>query len=404
MTSNNILNSLLEINLYILLISILWFIIKSKLSFNNQRLTALSIPVIGVLIWAVKPLLLAKKLVYSTTILGAVNVLPEVSNLNMDTTSEISWTGIYGLVTGMLLLYFVFKLIRVLWFFKGSVTEDGFRIKISNTEDSFSFFKFVHLRAGMDEHEKQVVLQHELIHCQKRHSFDLVVLEIFHSLFWINPLFFYLKKELVNIHEFEVDQEMYKTHKTNYMRHLLNYALGSVDSHYLLTSPFYNRLTITKRIKTMKTSKKSNFIVLFAIPVFAVLLAVVSCETNAQAPDSAPMPPPPPPIPTEYVQKGELTKQAEFPGGTEAMFAYMGENIKYSQAAKDEGFSGKVIVSFTVKEDGKIAFVQIKRGVAEELDQEAIRVVKNMPNWAPGEIDGKPVASQMVLPIMFALE
>jgi TonB family protein len=208
---------------------------------------------------------------------------------------------------------------------------------------------------------------------------------------------------LVNIHEFEVDQEMYKAHKTNYMRHLLNYALGSVDSHYLLTSPFYNRLTITKRIKTMKTIKKSNFLLALTIPMFAFLLAVVSCDTNAQANNTTPLPPPPP-IPSEYIQEGELTKQAQFPGGKEEMFAYMGNQIKYPKTAQKEGLSGKVLISFTIKEDGKIAFVQIKQGVSEELNNEAVRVIKNMPNWTPAEIEGKPVASQMVLPIMFALD
>jgi TonB family protein len=204
----------------------------------------------------------------------------------------------------------------------------------------------------------------------------------------------------VNIHEFEVDQEMYKTHKTNYMRHLLNYALGSVDSHYLLTSPFYNRLTITKRIKTMKTSRKPNQFLLLTIPLFAILLSIISCETTAQ---DAIMPPPPP-VPAEYIQKGELTKQAEYPGGKEALFAYMAENIKYSKTAQQEGISGKVFISFTVKKDGQIAFVTVKKSAGEELDKEAIRVIKNMPNWTPGEMDGTPVASQMVLPILFALD
>jgi TonB family protein len=228
-------------------------------------------------------------------------------------------------------------------------------------------------------------------------------MEIFHSLFWINPLFFYLKKELVNTHEFEVDQEMYKTHKSDYMRHLLNYALGSVDSHYLLTSPFYSKLTLKKRIKAMKTSKKSNLLLLLTIPVFALLLSLISCETNSPETHTVPTPPPPP-IPTEYIQKGTLTKKAQFPGGQQAMFTYMGENIHYSKAAQEQQLSGKVYISFTVKEDGKVSFVTVKRGVGKELDDEAIRVVKNMPNWVPAEIDGQPVASQMTLPIMFQLD
>ncbi len=409
MTSNSILNSILEINLYILIFSTLWIVIKSRISFISQRILLLSIPLIGVLVWAIKPLLMAKEMVYTSTVLTPVNILPKVSNLTENATSVLTGSGMYGGVTGGLVLYFLFKIANVLWFFKDAKKRGDISLKTSSMEDSFSFFKFIHLRAGMDEAEKKVVLQHELIHYQKRHSFDLVVMEVLHSLFWINPLFFYLKKELVNIHEFEVDQEMYKAHKSNYMRHLLNYALGSVDSHYLLTSPFYNRLTITKRIKMMKTSNKSNYILLFTIPIFALFLTVTSCEKKSEITNIPPPPPtvtnnpPPPPIPSEYLQEGELSKTPVFSGGKNALNTYLATNITYSKAAQEEGLSGRVFINFTVKKDGSIAFVTLQKGITKELDQEALRVIKNMPNWTPAEIDGRQVACQMTLPITFQL-
>ena len=400
MMSDFYISSILEINFYILIISFLWIIIKSEISFKYQRMSALLIPVLGMLVWAVKPLLIAKDLVYTSVVLAPINVIPQVSKMTNSVETKWNWPMIYIVISMILLAIFFYKIIRVLLFFKDSEKRESLFIKTSAKEDSFSFFNFIHLRDPMDEAEKQVVMQHELIHYQKRHSLDLVLLEIFHSLFWINPLFFYLKKEMVNIHEFEVDQEMYKTYKTNYMRHLLNYALGSVDSHYLLTSPFYNRLTITKRIQTMKTSKKTNSILLLTIPVFAIMLSVISCEKKTESP----MSPPPPPIPQEHVQKGELTKEAEFPGGKEAMYAYMGDNIKYSKTAQEQGISGKVIIEFTIKDNGNVAFVNVIKGVSEELDKEAIRVIKHMPDWTPAEVDGKPVSSQLKLPIMFALD
>jgi TonB family protein len=236
----------------------------------------------------------------------------------------------------------------------------------------------------MDEYEKQVVLQHELIHYQKRHSLDLLVLEVFHSLFWINPLFFYLKKELVNIHEFEVDQEMYKTHKTNYMRHLLNYALGSVDSHYLLTSPFYNRLTITKRIQTMKNNKnKNNFWLLLTIPALAIGINIISCENQSIKEE-------PKKNYTQVLQgqkdagieldASNQNKQPEFKGGVEAMYKFLGENVNYPESAKNEKVEGKVLINFTVNLDGTVAFVKVLKGISKELDDEAVRVVKTCQN------------------------
>lgn len=81
MTNNNLLNFVLEANTYTLLISILWVFIKSKISIRSQRFTALAIPILGVLIWAIKPFLLAKDMVYTNVILAPINVLTEVSIL-----------------------------------------------------------------------------------------------------------------------------------------------------------------------------------------------------------------------------------------------------------------------------------------------------------------------------------
>ena len=136
------------------------------------------------------------------------------------------------------------------------------------------------------------------------------------------------------------------------------------------------------------------------IPVkTAFTLPLVFQLTDKSAPT-----PPPPPIPSEHQQPAELSKVAEYPGGQTALFQYMGNNIQYSKEAQKEGISGKVIVQFTVKADGSIAYVIVKKGVSKALDTEALRVIKNMPDWTPAEKDGKAVASQMTLPIMFALE
>ena len=408
MINNRILQSVLEINLYILITSVLWLIIKSKISFKCQRVSALFIPLVSLFIWALKPLLKAKEMVYTTSILTPINVIPSVESITQNDGFSVNWFYVYGAISGILFLSFLYKIIRVLWFFKDSSPQGAVSIKTSGNEDSFSFFKFIHLRAQMDEAEKQVVLQHELIHYQKHHSFDLVVMEIFHSLFWINPLFFYLKKELVNIHEFEVDQEMYKAHKTNYMRHLLNYALGSVDSHYLLTSPFFNRLTITKRIETMKTNKnKNNVWLLLSIPVLALGLSVVSCENETLPED------PNATFEEMIAQQKEdgveldvskLSKTPQFKGGNEAMYKFLGENMHYPESAKNDSIEGRVFVTFVVTEEGEIINPTVVRGVNDALDTESLRVIRSMPKWEPGEKDGRPVKVAFTLPFTFKLQ
>ncbi|MBR5374017.1 MAG: energy transducer TonB [Paludibacteraceae bacterium] len=75
---------------------------------------------------------------------------------------------------------------------------------------------------------------------------------------------------------------------------------------------------------------------------------------------------------------------ATFPGGMEALNAYMLSNLAYPQIAIDEGIEGTVIVKFTVKADGRVAKVKVVRGVDPAIDNEALRVVRSMPLWIPG--------------------
>jgi protein TonB len=93
----------------------------------------------------------------------------------------------------------------------------------------------------------------------------------------------------------------------------------------------------------------------------------------------------------------------EFPGGKDAMFAYIGKNLKYPDQAVEEGIEGMVFVTFVVEKDGKISGARVLRGIGSGLGEEALRVVKSMPNWTPGTQRGQAVRVQYNLPIRFKL-
>ena len=94
---------------------------------------------------------------------------------------------------------------------------------------------------------------------------------------------------------------------------------------------------------------------------------------------------------------------ASYPGGQDELMKYIASSMKYPQDAMDNGFQGKVYVGFIVNEDGSISNVEIKRGVQESLDQEALRIIKNMPNWEPAEQDGQAIKSSYMLQVSFKL-
>lgn len=81
----------------------------------------------------------------------------------------------------------------------------------------------------------------------------------------------------------------------------------------------------------------------------------------------------------------------EFPGGTGELYKYLGNSIKYPPLAKESGIQGRVFVNFVVEPDGSISNVKVLRGIGGGCDEEAIRVVENMPSWKPGKQRGKAV-------------
>ena len=91
-------------------------------------------------------------------------------------------------------------------------------------------------------------------------------------------------------------------------------------------------------------------------------------------------------------------------GGFTELYKYLRSNINYPPAAKKENIGGRVIVTFIVEKDGSLTDVRVAKSVHPLLDDEAVRVVSEMPNWDPGEEDGKPVRVKYTLPIPFRLE
>jgi TonB family protein len=96
-----------------------------------------------------------------------------------------------------------------------------------------------------------------------------------------------------------------------------------------------------------------------------------------------------------------VEQMPQFPGGPQGMFRFLSETVKYPEKAKKAGLSGRVIVTFIVEKDGSISHPEITKGISEELDAEALRVVSAMPKWVPGRQNGKAVRVKYILPVTF---
>ncbi len=93
----------------------------------------------------------------------------------------------------------------------------------------------------------------------------------------------------------------------------------------------------------------------------------------------------------------------EFPGGAEALYKYLAQNIKYPQLARENNITGRVYVTFVVERDGSVSGVRVLRDIGGGCGAEAVRVVKSMPKWTPGKQRGKAVRVQYNLPVNFSL-
>lgn len=99
-----------------------------------------------------------------------------------------------------------------------------------------------------------------------------------------------------------------------------------------------------------------------------------------------------------------VEKQAEFPGGHDALKKWISNNIHYPEKAKFNGIQGSVVVKFVIEKDGSITNAEIVRGVDKDLNQEALRVVRKMTKWLPAKNKGIPVRSYYNLPVTFTIK
>lgn len=100
---------------------------------------------------------------------------------------------------------------------------------------------------------------------------------------------------------------------------------------------------------------------------------------------------------------GPIEEQPEFPGGVDAMMKFVRDNMRYPIEARECHIEGCVVCNFVVERDGSLSDFQVFKGIDPLLDNEAIRILKLMPNFSPGKQRGKPVRVRYMIPVDFIL-
>jgi len=99
----------------------------------------------------------------------------------------------------------------------------------------------------------------------------------------------------------------------------------------------------------------------------------------------------------------EVDEMSQFPGGMAGLMQYLSTNVRYPEDAKEAGAQGRVVVSFIVEKDGSISNARVTKPTYSSLDDEALRVVSNMPKWTSGKLNGEAVRVRYSIPVSFRM-
>lgn len=304
-------------------------------------------------------------------------------------------------------------------------------VKNDDIKAPFSFFTYIFWdpNTSLNSQEGQQILKHELVHLQEKHSTDKLFMEIVTAVCWINPFFHLIKRELALVHEFLADKKAAGEEVAGYAQTILQMAFQS--KQFSFTNDFFHppikrRILMLTQFHTPRFSYLRRILVLpLAAFIFCSLAFVVDkhpsairvLTTTANATFN------PRPEAAISATPGDTTRRPKiikpdgnavftfvehppmFKGGEDSLSRYLSRNIRYPRVAQENGIKGTVFVQFIVDKDGTIKepkTIGAERGGG--LEEEAIRVVKGMPKWMPGQQNKKNVAVQFNLPIRFVLE
>ena len=99
-----------------------------------------------------------------------------------------------------------------------------------------------------------------------------------------------------------------------------------------------------------------------------------------------------------------VEQMPEYPGGMQALFEFISQNIKYPADAQKQKVEGRVLAKFVIETDGSISDIEVVKNAFPSLDAEAVRVIQAMPKWTPGKQKGQVVRVKFMLPINFSLK
>ncbi len=390
-----------------------WFFLRKETFFQLNRGYLLC----SILFSFILPLLELKAYFFSPESIQFFYTMGFEAQVNQVVIPSVSawdnWMGSISSASLIVLIYGVGCVFALIGFFY-RLTLIKRNLNTFYAGQAYSFFNKVHIDQELIGYS--TIVEHENIHVNQFHSFDIVLIELVKIVNWFNPVVYLLHRSVKLNHEYIADSIVTQSDndRTGYAQTLLSQAFGTPI--HALTNNFFNQSIIKKRIAMLFKNKSKKLVLsrfFLLIPVLIVMLAFHAKEPSLSKnpaidfTNSAPFDQRTAPLDVHQPDSNTVFVAVEVPpvppGGMAEFLKYVGTNYVYPKEAEDANVNGRMIMTFVVEKDGSLSDIKSVRDLGFGTGEEAIRVLKNSPKWKPGMQNGHVVRVEYTLPIVFNL-
>lgn len=238
----------------------------------------------------------------------------------------------------------------------------------------FSWMRYIIFSAKDFDEQRDVILEHEKAHVRYGHSWDLLLADVLTILQWFNPAAWLLKQELQQVHEYQADEQVL-AHGADVKGYQMLLVKKAVGAPFFALANSFNHRSLKKRIRMMVVEKSHAWASVKY--VFVVPVAIVSLAVFAQ-PEVSDF--------SRRMSYASMVSSLEFPGGRNAMMAYLSSHVSYPAEALEAGEEGPVTIGYTVDEQGNVTHPQVVNKCSRSLARACLDAISSMPKF---EISGQ---------------
>lgn len=314
----------------------------------------------------------------------------ERATIVADHENSLSWSNAFVLIYFSGMLFFLIRLVFNLLTVKNLIHS-------AKPGSAFSFFN----KKIIDQQLPilNVIHAHEDAHVKQWHTLDILFFEVLGILTWINPVIYFYKKSIKNIHEFLADQHAvaFQGDKAAYAMLILSQSFGITPNS--LTNGFFDQSLIKKRIFMLQKEKSKKTAMMkygFFIPLFAVLIIFSSAtvrknknllELSDQLPLNKPIEmvkdiviPDNPSAETSATEKSIVPATERMDESWKNFYVFLSRTVKYPTEAKAQSVQGNAQIKFQLK-NHKVFRVASSVNLGSGCDEEVMKAILSYPGF-----------------------